>query len=226
MQKQLQSVHLQYEIWEAIDGNQIATPDIQFRVDREFWRVNRGRQMSSGEIGAFFSHYSLWQKIFIHRIPYALVLEDDAILPADIGAVVNSALSAKTKWDIVILHAKKPYRHSALEDLGSGRKLVRFRRRVGGAVAYLITAAAAEELVSYCGDIVAPVDWMYSEWWRNGLEYLAVLPAPVRHGEHESTIHILPKESRALGEHFSAFCYRIADWNLRRRMLRQKGGKQ
>lgn len=228
MQSQLNARGFDYEIFDAVDGNSIPSADINFRVRPEFWRINRGRTLAPGQIGAFFSNYALWQKIYTHRIPYALVLQDDAILSVDIGEVIASVLQAKTKWDIVILHAKNPYRHSVLENLGRGRKLVRFHRRVGGAVAYLITAAAAEKLISYCGDIVAPVDWMYAEWWRNGLDYLAVLPAPVGHGDHDPVIRTLPRAERTIGEHIAALRYRIADYFLLRRMLRQKikGDKQ
>ena len=224
MRTQLNSRGFNWEFFDATDGKGIALSDLQFRVHREFWHINRGRQMSPGEIGAFFSHYSLWQKIYIHRIPYALILEDDAFLPNGMEATIDSILSAKAKWDIVILHAKKPFRHTVVENLGGGGggKLVRFHRRVGGAVAYLITAAAAEKLVSYCGEIHAPIDWMYAEWWRNGLEYLAVLPAPVGHGKHKSTIRVLPKTGRTIGEHFAALRYRIADRFLLRKMLREK----
>ena len=55
---------------------------------------------------------------------------------------------------------------------------------------------SAEALLHYCWRIRAPVDWLYAEWWRNGLVFLAVDPAIVRGAGWPSTIGTRPKVRR------------------------------
>ena len=215
----MRDLGLRCEMIDAVDGKFVSAADHRIFVEDEFWRVHRGRRLSPGEVGCFLSHYRLWQKIFVQKIPRALVLEDDAVLDSDIGDIVARVMECEAEWDVVILHAKKSYAHDVVCPLGGGRDLVRFRRRVGQTVAYLITDKAAEKLVDYCTPLRAPVDWLCAEWWRNGLKYYGVSPAAARHDREESTIQVLPKCPRSSGEHFSALRYRFADWNLRRRML-------
>ncbi|MGI9297599.1 MAG: glycosyltransferase family 25 protein [Gammaproteobacteria bacterium] len=226
IQSRLDSLGLRYEIFDAVDGEQVSQKDKWRFVRDDDLVLHRGVRLNDGEIGCALSHYKVWQTIAVGRIPAALVLEDDVVPPPDLESIVRDVLQCKTKWDIVILHAKKPYRHSVLEDLGGGRNLVRFNRKVAGSVAYLITAAAAEKLVAYCCEFRAPIDYMYAEWWRNGLEFLGVLPAPIRHHRKgiPSLIQIGKKRKlpRTIFQHIAAAWWRFGDWRLRRRMIAQK----
>ena len=95
--------------------------------------------------------------------------------------------------------------------LGGSRSLVRFRRRAGGAVGYLIRLEAAEVLLHYCWRIRAPIDWLTAEWWQNGLRYYAVDPRIVSHAGLRSTICTNPKVRRIPLEHIAAGFYRWAD---------------
>ena len=96
--------------------------------------------------------------------------------------------------------------------LTASAPLVRYRRRVGGCVGYLVRLEAARALLHYCWCIRAPIDWLYAEWWRNGLAFYAVDPAIVTHTGVRSTIRTLPKVRRTALEHTAAASHRLADW--------------
>ena len=229
MIRRLDLLGVSYEIFEAVDGEKIADVDLHRFVDDEFWRVNRGRRLSLGEVGCAMSHYQLWQKIAVERIPFAVVLEDDAVLDADFAEIISALPALKSEWDMVILHNKKSYAYEralckvggCTASGGEGRQLVRYQRRIGQTVAYVVTTSAAEQLVDYCHPFTAPIDWLAGEWWRNGLKYYGVYPPVAKHDREESTISTLPRSRRSIGEHLSALCYRLRDSRLRRRMLRE-----
>ena len=69
-----------FEFFEAVDGNALDESVYRHRMQTEWWKLMRGRQLSPGEIGCFLSHYGVWQRIVETGTPFALILEDDARL--------------------------------------------------------------------------------------------------------------------------------------------------
>ena len=223
IKQRLDVLGLTYQIIDACDGEKMPKSDYASRLNDEFWRINRGRRLSPSEIGCYLSHYGVWQKIVVDKIPHAVILEDDAVLTPDFAEIVRHLCVAPVAWDMIIFHSKNNYAFdSTVYDIpASNRKLVLYSRRIGQAVAYLITVNAAERLVDYCAKIRAPIDWLTAEWWHHGLKYYGVYPPVAQHNREESTIQVFPRYSRTLLEHISAMRYRLSDWALRRQMLRK-----
>ena len=193
-------------------GDTLAKDLYRHRLQTEWWRRMRGRELSCGEIGAFLSHYAVWERLVQARTPYAIILEDDARLEDGFVPIIEEIIKAEAEWDFVYLAPRKRYRMDrVLPLLGGSRSLVRFRRRAGGAVGYLIRLEAAEVLLHYCWRIRAPIDWLTAEWWQNGLRYYAVDPRIVSHAGLRSTICTNPKVRRIPLEHIAAGFYRWAD---------------
>ena len=46
-----------FELIDAVDGDKLPANQYQHRIQTEWWRVMRGRELSPGEIGCFLSHY-------------------------------------------------------------------------------------------------------------------------------------------------------------------------
>ena len=222
MHSQLVSLSLDFEFFNAIDGNELDECDYRDRWQGDWWKVMRGRLLSPGEIGCFLSHYALWKRMVATGEEHAVIMEDDVIVGQGLSDVVRTVLGCEWKWDIVLLSPKKRYPIDRtlcpLDD--SGRSLVRFRCRVGGCLAYLIHIDAARVLLDYCRNIRAPIDWMYAEWWRNGLSFYGVDPSIVSHRELPSTIRTLPRVRRTFDEHVIAVLYRMMDWRWRARSRR------
>ena len=211
MQKELKARQLDFDFFDAVDGAELAESCYRHRMQEQWWRIMRGRRLSPGEIGCFLSHYALWQHLVDTGTPCAIVLEDDAVLEDGFPVIIDALL--KTDWDVVLLSPKKRYPvHQELAVLDGQRFLVRYRRRVGTTVGYLIRREAAQALLHYCWHIRAPIDWLYAEWWRSGLAFCAVDPAIVTHAAVQPVIQTLPKVRRTMLQHAAAASYRLADW--------------
>ncbi len=213
MRKELKAQQLDFEFFDAVDGAGLPEDCYRHRMQEQWWRIMRGRRLSPGEIGCFLSHYALWRHLVDTGTPYAVVLEDDAALEDGFPALIDAVLRTDLDWDVVLLSPRKRYRvHREMAMLDGRRSLVRYRRRVGGCVGYLVRLEAARALLHYCWRIRAPIDWLYAEWWRNGLAFYAVDPAIVIHTGVRSTIQTLPKGRRTALEHTAAASHRLADW--------------
>ena len=205
-----------FEFFDAVDGDQLEEGEYRRRMQTEWWRIMRGRELAPGQIGCLLSNWLIWQRMVETGTPSAIILQDDARLEDGFAVIVEEIMKADVEWDIVNLAPKRQYRiDRMLAVLDGVRWLVRYRRRFGGAVGYLIRLEAAEALLHYCWRIRAPIDWLYAEWWQNGLTFLAVDPAIVTHAGVAPTINTRPKVRRTVLEHMVAVSYRLADW-LRR----------
>jgi len=216
-----------FEFFDAVDGKALDAADYAHRMDAEWFRIMRGRELAPGEIGCFLSHYGLWERLVETGIPCALVLEDDARLEDGFRKVVAEAVKIQDEWDVVYLAAmKKPLRTvRMIAALDGCRWLIQCRRRTGG-VGYLIRLDAAKALLHYCWRIRSPIDYLYTGWWDNGLRVYAIDPAIVRHAGMPSTIMTWeggkwPKLKRTLLEHAAGYFWRKADKLLSR--ARSKG---
>ncbi len=214
MRKRLDALGLRYEIVDAVDGFALDMREYAGRLRADKWRKLRGRELSPGEIGCYLSHYQLWERIAAEEKECAVVLEDDAIPRADFAAVIAKLPLLPWEWDVVLLSARKRYAADCvLCEIGeTGRRLVRYRRRVGTTRAYIITAKGARKLCDYCYEIRAPVDWSYAEWWRNGVAFYGADPAAASHAQTPSTIGKPRRLPRTLGERIAAAATMHRDW--------------
>jgi len=212
MQKGLAGREHDFEFFEATDGLKLAEAVYGHRMQAEWWYIMRGREFSPGEIGCFLSHYALWRHLVDTGTRYAIVLEDDARLEDGFPAVIHDLMSMRGDWDVVMLSPKRIYAvDREIAALSTDRRLVRFARRVAGAVGYLIRLEAAEDLLHYCWRIRAPIDWLYPEWWKNGLRVYAVVPAIVTHAGLPSTIQARSRVKRSALEYVAGAAHRWAD---------------
>ena len=201
-----------FEFFDAVDGDRLDEADYRHRMQADWWRVMRGRELASGQIGCLLSNWLIWQRLVETGTPCAIILQDDARLEDGFQVIIEEIMKADVEWDIVQLAPKRRYRiDKVLAALDGCRWLVRYRRRFGGAVGYLIRMEAAEALLHYCWRIRAPIDWLYAEWWQNGLRFYAVDPAIVRHAGVPPTIKTKPKVKRTMLEHLAATFYRWGD---------------
>ena len=210
-----------FEFFDAVDGATLGEAEYAHRMDREWFRIMRGRELAPGEIGCFLSHYGLWEKIVAERTPCALILEDDARLEDRFREVVEGAVNLHDEWDVVYLaRMKKPLRMVRMVALllDGSHRLIQCRRRTGG-VGYLIRLEAAEALLHHCWRIRESIDYLYTGWWENGLRVSVVEPAIVRHAGMPSTIALDRKSlklKRTGLERAAGYLHRRADKLLAR----------
>ena len=188
IKRRLDALGVAYEIVDAVDGAALDLSQYAHRLKQNKCRARNGYELSRGEIGCFLSHYNLWRRIAEGDDECALIVEDDAVWGDDFADVVCAIAQCEWHWEVVNLVEARRKINRVLCELPGGRKLVRCRRQVFIAAAYLISRSGAKKLLEYCEEIRAPVDIMYSEYWKNGVAYYCVKPPPARQSDVETTI--------------------------------------
>jgi len=97
IEKQLTSMGVKYEIVPGIFGND---ERVIKRYDDKLSIAERGKSLTIGERGCALAHISVYERIIRERIPLALIMEDDMVLPADFMTLVEiEANKVERKWD-------------------------------------------------------------------------------------------------------------------------------
>ena len=186
--RHLDATGVPYEIIDAVDGSALDLTELSDRLSPEKFRIKYGRKFSPGEIGCYLSHYNLWRRIVEQGIDCAIVLEDDAVLDEDFFEVTSRLINLDWQWGLVLLSSHDRKFDRVLCEVCNGRRLVRHKRRAWGAAAYVIRRSAAEKLLTYCHEIRAGIDALYSEYWKNDVAVYLVTPAPARHSGAETLV--------------------------------------
>lgn len=139
--------------------------------------------LKPGEVGCYASHLKALMIIIERGLEYALILEDDAVLPRDLRRVIEDVLACLPhSWDLVHLcgdprRAVKPVRR--LEHRGA---LVRYSRVPSGTVGYLISRGGARKFLAPIKRSW-PVDTDFRRPWLFALETYGVVPKIIDHSE-------------------------------------------
>lgn len=119
------------------------------------------RFLKSGEIGCFMSHYMIWKDMIENKVPYAVVLEDDAGIDQE---------KFKDKLDIIMANAPQGftsislYKHTQQEE--ENRPFIEYNEHfylvdpeTWSTVGYLISLRGAIEFTKNILPIKFPVDY-------------------------------------------------------------------
>jgi glycosyl transferase family 25 len=195
MTAQLTAHGIDYEIVEAVDGRELdlTDPQVISSVAPSF----RAAEWFLPTIAACaMSHLSACRKVLDANLPWALILEDDVTIPADLQVIAEAVAAQLTGAEVALLNFDsdqvcKVSRQGAAELL-SGRKLVfpvdvRVPRSTA---AYVITREACERITKGALPIRAnPDDWghFYDEGMIDRLRCVVPL-AVVKDPSFRSTI--------------------------------------
>jgi glycosyl transferase family 25 len=127
-------------------------------------------RLTPGEVGCYASHLAVMQLLVDRDLDSALVLEDDATLPGNVGAVLSTILvNLPSGWDVVHL-CRDPCRATKhIKDLRDDLALVRYSRVPATTTGYLISRSGAQKFLRECKRYW-PVDTDFRQPWRYGLE--------------------------------------------------------
>lgn len=179
--RRLESAGLDYEIIDAVDGQELDSVDYKERLNDDFFSLITGRRLLSSEIGCYLSHYKLWERMTEQKISRALILEDDATWDDDLKQVIADVLSANWEWDVCLLYSISKFKlHKKLCRISKNRNLIFPAKRLVSATAYLIRLQGAQKLKSNLWTIREQLDfaWGWPSSW--GGMMFAVYPFPVR----------------------------------------------
>lgn len=148
MRKQFDVLGLSYCFFNAVDGRLLSGEEVNLSCNQRWLKRLAGRAVNKNEIACALSHVYLLRKIVNENIPYALVLEDDAILDPRLPKVLAHFDS--------FLEAESNSVYLLCDTWAVRRKLVRFVDEFTCAPvlssafthAYVVTNFAAKQLLS------------------------------------------------------------------------------
>lgn len=163
MQAELGKTLIEYEIVEAVDGHTLdfSDPATNSAVAPA---VLATKLLLPNQIANALSHLRVYQQILAAGQDHAIVLEDDVVLPADLGPLADALAEQLTEAEVALLNfdSAAPCRLTPARSvrLPSSRSLmlpIDINQPVSGA-AYIITRKACERLTEQLLPIRARVD--------------------------------------------------------------------
>lgn len=171
MEEQLAKHKLKYNIFEAINGNQLNLKELSNSkiINDEKAKTFMRRKLRRGEYGCALSHILLWVKLLQNTPPntkYFLILEDDAYLINNFKKKLTSVLNDidKKEWDVLYLN-ENCYRHFGSSCSGEdfSDKTIQPKRMGYGLYGYVINKKFVEKCLNELFPIYYAVDVFIDE---------------------------------------------------------------
>lgn len=171
MKNHCESIDISPVFIDAVYGKDLSKSDIERYVGQDTAKKLFGRELLLGEIGCALSHKKIYQKIANENIPYAVILEDDAIVEEGFNEIVKSILYLNLSWDLVLLGHHKdinkglptPISIWDRHDLTKKISLNRLADFGFGTYGYMITIEGAKKLTAELDNIHKPIDHYTSD---------------------------------------------------------------
>jgi len=179
--KRLAAIGVPFERVAAVDGRSLG-PGPWPEVDSPTFRRNAGRGFSANEIACNLSHIKALKQFLATRAEYAVVLEDDFVLPPgrDFGELINALATRPREWDIAKLYGNRPCAPVHKRHLVGKYTLAAPLLKYTGAVAYMVNRHGASEIVRMATPITLGFDhYLDQPWIYRAVKYRVVLPRPV-----------------------------------------------
>jgi glycosyl transferase family 25 len=175
VESQLRNAGLVAERVAGVNGREVP-PELAGYFDLE---TKSRYALMPGQIGCQASHLKVMRLIRERNLDYALVLEDDALLPPDIAGILTETLEkVPAGWDIVRLCRPTSRAFRPLAKLSDNRSVVRYSRVPVGRAGYLVSRSGAAKLLQP-RKMVRPGDDEISQSWLLGLDIYGVEPNPI-----------------------------------------------
>lgn len=112
----LRLLGIDYEVFEAVDGSNLAKADLdEIEFLEGYEDPYHKRPMKKGEIGCFLSHYRIWEEVARSRYSRVVVFEDDVRFlensTIELTEMVEDLMKMRTEWDLIYLGRKKMSPH-------------------------------------------------------------------------------------------------------------------
>lgn len=185
---QLKNADIDFFRFAAVDGSTLdwRSPAI---LDVQSYHRHHGKEPTAGEVGCFASHVGVMRAFLEGNHAYCLVLEDDAIVPADLRKVVEELIASPACGDMTMLYGNRPGLAVKTASLGDGKHdVVGYFGKQTGTVAYLINRKAARAYVDHLLPMRLPIDHAFGQPWAFAIRMRGVRPFPIQTGQFESDI--------------------------------------
>ena len=176
--KKLKKVPGTFEFFDAIDGKKV-----NLLKHKDYQGLKRrlcyGKDLTRGELGCFFSHRAVLEKIVKNKVTISLVLEDDVVLSGDFRIVLDCLINCSYPWEAIRFLGKPKIAklmQTKIIRLYNDYYLTRLATSPGGAYAYLISYEGAKKLLKSMKKVSCPNDTIMGLPWKSGLDVLTVQP--------------------------------------------------
>ncbi len=197
IQKNINSIStpLDIEFFNAVNGNDMKDNEISSNT-RELCEAT-----TKGEIGCALSHINVYRKIVTDNIPVALILEDDVIIPDDIGLIVEDIEKTISDNEVILLNKPKQYLNKEIRPLNKYKVFPIAEADL--TCSYVITNKAARRMIAF----LYPV-WLVADRWPLIREYKitsvnCLIPAVIQLNEESSITTITERKASSLMEETS-----------------------
>lgn len=177
MEPQLRELGIDYERFSAIDGTKLVPPYPNF--DAESYAKLHGRNEHPREIACYLSHLGCLNRFLETDAEYALILEDDALLPSDLLDILQAAFIHAQDWDLLRLSTVNSGIRIPYQRLTATTHLAIALTREKGAGAYVINRNCAQIFVEKLLPIKLAWDIAFDLEFLYGLKATFVEPPPV-----------------------------------------------
>lgn len=200
--KQLDSLQLDYTIFDAIDGNVLPQNEYDLLVDAVAI-APKLKWLTKGAVGCALSHLAVYGLIAKEEIPFALVLEDDCILNKELPQLLDSLTNAVEGNDDIILFYFSSGQPIQLKQVPDKELPGKFQiydvvepNKLASAVAYVISKKASKRLADFAVPIKTSADhWGYFLDQNIIQKIRCIYPMPVNTSDFKSSIDYLAKDS-------------------------------
>ncbi len=147
-----------FEFLDAVDGRQGLPPEYEGQIDRVATR-EAGRILADAEYGCALSHINAYRRIVIEAIPYALILEDDALPSAALTQLLNGQ-HYEGACMMQLYYGSGPY----VSRRGAKRLFAHYTSHVSkfymaGTVGYIVSLDIAKHFLNHSLPITSTADW-------------------------------------------------------------------
>jgi glycosyl transferase family 25 len=150
IEAQLAHLGMAYNIVPAVDGKALSDAELAENYDRA--KAEKAhRPLSLSEIGCAMSHLQIYQTVVRGNLPYAFVLEDDALLAANVDEVL-ARLPRFVFPDepvVTLLSYVRRYRNRERQILSDSAFLADTYGNAARSLAYVVTQKAAQQLIKH-----------------------------------------------------------------------------
>lgn len=191
MELQLKTLGLPHTRIEAVLGKDLKEPIAGF--DEKRFHLLTGKRKSPGEIGCYFSHIKALKAFLETDKPYALILEDDVTLPADLPALLIASIQHSQTWDLLRLSSSRQGEFLPISPLENGYTLaynLKVLKNTGG---YFINRPAAQACVAKMLPMCLPFDVALDREWDFGFKTACITPLPLALADFEGQITKAPR---------------------------------
>lgn len=183
MHEDLEALSIPYTRIEAIHGDDLTLPIDEYN-ERKF-NILTGKTANKRMIGCYLSHIKALCEFLKSDQPFALILEDDAVLPKETTSLLEGILEHKADWDMVRLSSEREGRYLPFASLPHGFELVYNTRVLKNTAAYLVNRHAAQCCVDKMLPMCLPYDIALDREWDFGFRTACVTPFPVKLNANE-----------------------------------------